>query len=54
MDNNALKRTPAVERDPNIRNKDFDEVLDSDWGEEVFIPEELVKSDGEYKLVLFR
>lgn len=33
-------------------DKDFDGVLDSDWGEEVFIPEDLVKSDGEYKLVL--
>ena len=33
-------------------DKDFDGVLDSDWGEEVFILEDLVKSDGEYKLVL--
>ena len=33
-------------------DKDFDGVLDSDWGEEVFIPEDLVKSNGEYKLVL--
>ena len=33
-------------------DKDFDDVVDSDWGEEVFIPEDLVKSGGEYKLVL--
>lgn len=33
-------------------DKDFDDVVDSDWGEEVFIPGDLVKSDGEYKLVL--
>lgn len=35
-----------------VGDNDFDGVLDSDWGEEVFIPEDLVKSDGEYKLVL--
>ena len=33
-------------------DKDLDGVVDSDWGEEVFIPEDLVKSNGEYKLVL--
>lgn len=33
-------------------DKDFDQVLDSDWGEEVFLLSDLVKSDGEYKLVI--
>ena len=33
-------------------DRDFDDILDSDWGEQVFIPANNVKSNGEYKHVL--